>query len=231
MEVKRKALAPVDRRGSIGAQTYEGIRDAILDLTLPPGTALSEQELALELGISRTPVREAFLRLSREGLVVIYAQSGTFVSKIDPATVEEGRFVREAVECAAVERAATRAERKDVVELEHLIERQRAVQADASWGEFFELDEQFHKALIALGGYPLVWRITQELRLHVERLRRLSLPDAEAVERLVAQHAEIAAAVAAHDPAAARAAMSNHLGEASRVVDRLAQQYPDYFTS
>ncbi len=231
MEVKRKALSPVDRRGAIGLQTYEKIRDAILDLTLPPGSALSEKELALELGISRTPVREAFLRLAREGLVEIYAQSGTFVSKIDPAAVEEGRFVREAVECAAVERAALRARPEDIVRLERVLEDQRAEQADASWSAFFELDERFHQVLIEIGGYPLVWRITQELRLHVERLRRLSLPDADTVGRLVEQHAAVAAAVAAGDGVAARQAMSTHLGEASRVVARLAEQYPDYFTT
>jgi DNA-binding GntR family transcriptional regulator len=231
MEVKRGVLSPVDRRGAIGVQVYEGIRDAILNLTLPPGSALSEKELAAELGISRTPVREAFLRLAREGLVVIYPQSGTFVSKIDPAAVEEGRFVREAVECAAVERAATRATAENVAELKRQMAAQRAVLGSDSWSTFFELDEQFHRTVIEIAGYPLVWRITQEVRLHVERLRRLSLPDAETVGRLVEQHAAVADAIAAGDGAAARDAMSVHLGEASRVVERLAAQHPDYFTT
>ena len=231
MEAQRAALAPVDRRAPIGLQVYETIRDAILDLTLPPGSALSEKELSAELGISRTPVREAFLRLSREGLVVIYAQAGTFVSKIDPSVVEEGRFVREAVECAAVEKAAARAAEQGIRELDRLLEAQRAVQGDDSWNEFFDLDEQFHRTLIDMAGVPLVWRITQELRLHVERLRRLSLPDRETMGRLVEQHAAIAAAVSTGDPAAARAAMSTHLTEASRVTDQLAAQHPDYFTS
>lgn len=231
MEAQRAPLSPIDRRGSIGPQAYEAIRDAILDLTLAPGCALSEKELSLELGVSRTPIREAFLRLTREGLVVVYAQSGTFVAKIDPVTVAEGRFVREAVECAAVEQAAERAGRADLTKLDRLLDDQREVQEQSSWNAFFELDEQFHKTLIEISGHPLVWKITREMRLHVERLRRLSLPAPETVGRLVAQHAEIVEAVRSGDARAAKEAMRRHLNEASRVVPVLAAQYPDYFTS
>lgn len=231
MEEGRVQLSPIDRRGSIGPQAYEAIRDAILDLTLRPGCALSEKELSLELGVSRTPIREAFLRLTRESLVDVYAQSGTFVSKIDPVQVTEGRFVREAVECAAVEQAAVRVKRSDLKELDRLLDDQREVQEQSSWNAFFELDEQFHKTLIEISGHPLVWKITREMRLHVERLRRLSLPAAETVGRLVAQHAEIVEALREGDAHAARVAMSRHLNEAARVVPVLAEQYPDYFTS
>lgn len=225
------AAIRIDRAAPVGPQVYEVIREAILDLTLPPGSALSEKELSLQVGVSRTPIREAFIRLAREGLVVVYAQTGTFVSKIDPEQVAEGRFVREALECAAVEEAALKAGPADLERLDALLRAQRALPDQSTWNAFFELDEAFHEALITISGHPLVWKVTRELRAHVERLRRLSLPAAKSVHRLVEQHAEIAEAVRARDPAAARAAMSRHLDEAARVVPVLAEQFPDYFTS
>jgi DNA-binding GntR family transcriptional regulator len=74
---------------------YAKLKEQILNLELPPGTALSEMESSLALGVSRTSVRESFVRLAQEGLVQVLPQRGTFVSLIDPALVEEARFMRE----------------------------------------------------------------------------------------------------------------------------------------
>jgi DNA-binding GntR family transcriptional regulator len=221
----------INRGAAVGPQVYEAIREAILDLTLAPGSALSEKELSLEIGVSRTPIREAFIRLAREGLVVVYAQTGTFVSKIDPHQVAEGRFVREALERATVAEAAEKVTPADLEQLDGLLRAQRALPAQKTWNAFFELDEAFHKALILASGHPLAWTVSRELRAHVERLRRLSLPAAKSVNTLIDQHEEILEAVRARDPEAAQAAMSRHLSEAARVVPVLASEHPDYFTS
>src|SRR4051812_12196161 len=95
----------VDRKAALGPQVYDLLRQSILDLTLKPGESVSAKDLALSWNVSRTPVRDALIRLAREGLVVVYAQAGTFVSKIDLDDVEEARFVRMTLECAAIEQA------------------------------------------------------------------------------------------------------------------------------
>jgi DNA-binding GntR family transcriptional regulator len=232
MAAKPLVFTPViDRSAPVGPQVYEAIRDAILDLTLEPGQSLSEKEISLLVGVSRTPVREAFIRLAREGLVRVWAQTGTFVSKIDIAQVEEGRFVREALECAAVEDAARKVTDADLDELDRLLNAQRGTQGDSLLRDFFEFDEEFHRTLIAISGHPLIWEISREIRVHVERLRRLSLPAASDLMRLVDQHAGIVEALRARDASRARKEMRRHLGELSRVLPVLAEMHPDFFES
>src|SRR5699024_6689240 len=84
---------------------YKTIKKRIIELELKPVQKISEQEIAKELEVSRTPVREAFLKLSQEDLIGIYPQVGTIVSKIDLDLVEEGRFIRENIERAVVREA------------------------------------------------------------------------------------------------------------------------------
>src|SRR3954462_11731135 len=89
-------------RLSVRDQTLEALRRRIISLELPPGEPLSENELAQELGVSRTPVRESLILLREEGLVQVFPQIGSFVSLVDLARVSEAQFIREAIECASL---------------------------------------------------------------------------------------------------------------------------------
>src|SRR6478672_13792128 len=102
---------PTDKRGtaprlSVRDQTLDTLRRRIISLQLPPGEPLSENELAQELGVSRTPVRESLILLREEGLVQVFPQIGSFVSLVDLARVSEAQFVREAIECASLKDVA-----------------------------------------------------------------------------------------------------------------------------
>src|SRR5690242_15180309 len=89
-------------------EAYDALRASIISLQRTPGQRLSEAELARELGVSRTPVREAIIQLRAEGLVEVAPQLGSFVSKISLRSVREAQFAREALESAAVRAAAQR---------------------------------------------------------------------------------------------------------------------------
>src|ERR687894_38551 len=102
------------------------MRDAIVRVDLAPGQRLSENELAGQLGVSRTPVREALARLRDERLVAVVPQLGTFVTRISTGAVGDAQFVREALECAAIREAAVRAGDADVAALEEIVRRQEA---------------------------------------------------------------------------------------------------------
>src|SRR3569832_1540282 len=93
-------------RGHMARSVYEVLRTAVLDCTFLPGTALSEQAVSDELGVSRAPVREAFRQLASEGLLESVPQRGTFVARLDAARIADAIFVREAIECRAAELAA-----------------------------------------------------------------------------------------------------------------------------
>src|SRR2546425_11946612 len=115
------------RRGQTRAQVYGRLRDAIVAAELAPGRQLSENELGERLGVSRTPIREALVRLRDDRLVEIVPQLGTFVSRISTRAVADAQFIREALECSAVRLAAERADRSDVAALTGLIARQAEV--------------------------------------------------------------------------------------------------------
>jgi DNA-binding GntR family transcriptional regulator len=234
----------VDRRGAIGPQVYDLLRAAILDLTLKPGQAVSVKGLAEEWTVSRTPVRDALIRLAREGLVVVYAQSGTFVSRIDLDDVEEARFARSTLECAAIEDAMGASE-ADLAELRWNVARQRALDpADGSaWSTMYELDAELHRKLIAISGHYLIWDLVREPLAHMERVRRLLASYSSQIEeiadtprivdiaQIVDEHERIVEAVARRDPAAAREAMADHLSKVRYHGELLAARVPEFFES
>ena len=232
-----RAFGNIDRQLPIGPQVYAAVREAILNVRLAPGMVLSEQTLAAELGVSRTPVREAILRLTREGLVVVYAQSGTVVSKIDLAQVEEARFVRSALECAAIADAGGATE-SDLRDLEAILARQREFEAsrdEPTWSEFFSLDQELHRKLTQISGHPLVWDVITAARVHMDRVRRLSMPFSQripeitTIAQVIQEHERIVSAVAAGDLDAAQEAMAFHLSGVTRIAVLLASELPDYF--
>src|SRR3954464_1739569 len=96
-------MPPASRQRTNRRVVYEALRRRVLTLELPPGAALSENELAAALGVSRTPVRESLILLAEEGLVQVFPQVGSFVSRVDPVKVADAQFLREAVELAALD--------------------------------------------------------------------------------------------------------------------------------
>ena len=123
------------------------LRQAIVSMQLSPGEMLSEQDLAQRFGVSRSPVREAFIKLSQSGLVRVLPQRGTLVVKISRAAVEDARFIREAVECAVVREAALKSTPLLLEELTDSIARQKRAMRTVSTSEFLALDEEFHRLL------------------------------------------------------------------------------------
>jgi GntR family transcriptional regulator, rspAB operon transcriptional repressor len=223
--VRRRA-----RGSSIRAQVYAMIQEEIVALELKPGQPLSEKELAVKYGVSRTPAREALLQLADEGLVEIYPQSGTFVARISVHGVTEAQFIREALECAALRRAIDRFTAADVKRLEENIERQRAAHAAQDVATFYILDEAFHQALVERSGFPGVWRVAQRAKVHLNRARRLSLPAISTIGELIDQHAAILARLGAGDGPGAEVALAQHLRMVLADLPALQQQYSDFFT-
>jgi DNA-binding GntR family transcriptional regulator len=223
---------PLERGGhalSARAQTYSLLRDAIVALRLPPGAKVSDLQLARQLQVSRTPIREALLRLSDEGLVDVRPQAGTFVSRISVAAVREAQFVREALEVAALRGAGRRLDEVDGTGLEGNIAAQRDAAAAGDAERFYELDEELHRELMQASGFPGLARVADRSRAHLNRVRRLSLPVPEVVERLVDQHAEIVDRLLRGELDSAEAVLRRHLRAVLETLPSLVERHPDYF--
>src|SRR4051794_40077133 len=209
-------------------QVYDLLRESIVTAELEPGRQLSENELAGRLGVSRTPVREALQRLRDDRLVEIVPQLGTFVSPISTRAVADAQFIREALECAAVRAAAARVTDEDVEGLEQNLVAQHRAREAADFDAFYILDDQFHQSLCDLSGRA-VWAITQRAKGHLNRIRRLSLPMPSYLAEMIAEHREILALLAEHDPDGAEAALRHHLQMVLRELPRIREQHPDFF--
>jgi DNA-binding GntR family transcriptional regulator/NAD(P)-dependent dehydrogenase (short-subunit alcohol dehydrogenase family) len=210
-------------------EVYDTLRASIVSLRRTPGQRLSEAELAKELGVSRTPVREAIIQLRADGLVEVTPQAGSFVSKISLRNVREAQFAREALECAAVRETVRRIDASAVAELRQNIASQRAAQTSADLEQFYRLDEAFHRKLVATSGYAGIADLLDRSRAHLNRVRRLSLPVPDVVEELIDQHSAVLDALERKDADQAEAALRNHLRGVYRVLEPLRDAHPDYF--
>jgi DNA-binding GntR family transcriptional regulator len=208
-------------------QAAEALRQAILTGTLPPGTRLSEQEIAVAIGTSRQPVREAFLRLSGEGLLDIRPQRGTFVSKINPLEVLDARFVREAVEVDLIRLACARPDPKGLAVLQDLLEKQSSAPDAAA---FMGLDEAFHRAIAEIAGKARAWDHLQRVKSQMDRVRFMQLQDFP-IGELIAQHSRMAAAIAARDADRAEAEIRAHLRLIEADLADIQAAHPDYFSN
>src|SRR5919107_4245395 len=213
----------------IARQVARALRHAVVTMRIAPGEMLSEQDIATKFGVSRQPVREAFIKLSEAGLVRVLPQRGTLVVKISLAAVEDARFIREAVECAVAREAALRADAAVAASLAESLARQRRAARAKDLEGFFALDEEFHRLLAEGAGRPSAWRIVEDVKPQMDRVRFLSMPAATPLRVLVAQHAAILEAVRTGKPEAAEAAMRAHLTEILRSLPRLAGEHPELF--
>ena len=221
--------AAIRLREPIAPQLVAALRQNIAGMQLPPGTALSEKDIAARFGVSRQPVREAFIKLSEAGLVEIRPSRGTFVMKISVREVANARFVREAIESDIACNAARLATPVQIDRLRGLIAVQQAAATAGDFASFNEQDEIFHRAIADIVRNDYAWRIVEAARFQTDRVRLLSLPDASPMPVLISQHKEIIDRLAERDGPGAATAMRRHLREILLALSRIAAAHPDYF--
>ena len=231
MPHKFESLAPSEiyRQTSIASHVFRTLRSAIVTLKLLPGDSLSEAEIAKQLGVSRQPVREAFIQLSKIGMLKIIPQRGSFVVKISESDVNNARFIREAIEVAVVRRACTMATNGHIDKIFALIADQKKAAEEEDQEHFLSLDDAYHQAIAVSADCLYGWRIVENLKAQMDRVRFLSLPKATPLNKIIRQHQKIANMIKAHDQDEAEAAMKKHLGELLISLPQLAEQYRDLF--
>ena len=226
--IRQRNLARITGRATV-QQIYENLHGRIVQGELRPGEALTEAGLAESYGLSRTPIREVFWRLNKEGLLRVVPQVGTFVAPISIAAVNDSQFVRETLECQAILDAAHAATPYDVASLRQLLATQtEAIEADAI-ARFFALDEAMHRRLMEMAGRPSVWPMIASAKAQLDRVRFLSLKEPGWSVMILAQHAALIDHVAARDGEGARAVMQEHLRTAFAAIDRIAAENADFF--
>jgi len=209
-------------------QVVEALRAAIISLELAPGSALDRAELAQGFGVSQTPVRDALMRLSEEGLVLIRAQYTTQVSRIDVPAAREAHFLRRAIEIEVARLLALSPDPAVIGELRSQLSRQAGLAASKDYPAFIAADKAFHQAMYVAAGLPRLWAVVTRMSGHVDRLRLLHVPAEGKVESIMTSHQAILDAIASGDGEVAQQAVREHLSGTLASVDEIQQSYPEY---
>lgn len=217
-------------RASASARIYDDLRQRILSLELPPGTNLLRAELARQYEVSVTPLRDALQKLEVDGLVNIYPQSRTLVTRIDTALVHEAHFLRRALETEVVRHLAQDGAPETVERARSVIALQRSVQNMGGQLRLFqELDENFHRVLFGGIGRLSLHDLIRSRAGHLDRVRRLQTHSPEKIEDILQGHEAVVDAIEAKDVQAAIAAIRDHLFKSPDWVDEFRDRHEDYF--
>lgn len=230
IEERGKALSSDrSRESSVRGQAYRLLLRDIVHCEIKPGQSLSEKEVAAALGVSRTPVRESFLQLASDGLVDISPQRGTTVARISTHQVRQAQFTREVLERAVLAVAARRVPPGGRAGLDAALFAQRQAAANGDHAGFYDADELFHAELARLSGFTGTGRLAGGARVHLNRVRWLSLPEFQSIDNVIAEHEAIATALAAGEAERGDQVLTTHLRNVLVDLPAIRERFPGYF--
>lgn len=209
----------IDRSSAIGGQVYGLLRLKIILDQLPPGTQINEQDIGRWLGVSRTPVREAYQKLMNDGLVITQPKVGSIVAPIDDDRVKEGIIIRRALEREVVKLICQGDD--DLARLEPSLALQKVAISQNDYIAFFKQDEHFHMHLADIAGLPSAWRLAQSVKAHTDRTRiRITSNLPSRLGQAHEEHLLLIEALRAKDVDAAQSVMSKHINSVFDVVEK-----------
>lgn len=203
------------------------IKESIINLDLAPGSQISEKDLSVRMGMSRTPVREALLELSRVKIVKILPQKKSTVALVDYALVEEACFMRNVLECAVVELVCEFVTPEGLKRLEENVKLQHFYFDNHNSPMLMELDDQFHAILFSIAQKAQIYEMTRNMLVHFDRVRRMALDSVKDIG-IVEDHGQILEAIRNRDAEQAKQLMQMHLSRYKYDAKEIFKEYPEY---
>lgn len=210
-------------------EIYEVLRGEILSLRFHPGQEININSLSLQLNCSRSPVRDALMKLDRDNLVDIFPQKGTRVSLIDLGQVEQERFLRKSLELAALERFIKISNASDHYKMEAAIEDQKIALSKKDYPAFFSADDSFHKVAFEAVGKAWNWALIKNQSGNYHRIRLLSFQLSSVTDNIINQHKEILALIKNGKREELFKLMNIHLEKLDNEIEELKKNYKSYF--
>ncbi len=220
----------LDRSRHAAPQVFERLRDMIVSLELAPGTVLSRNDLAAQYGLSQTPVRDALIRLGEEGLVDIFPQHATVVSRISVSSALQAHFLRRSIELEVVRMLADARDAALIERLRDTIAEQMDLLDLNNYEQFVLLDQDFHRQMFEAAGMPQLWELVRRRSGHIDRLRRLNLPVEGKTLAVVHDHTVIVDAIDNGNAEAAALAMRAHLSGTLSQIEQIRADHPNFLT-
>lgn len=205
------------------------LKNNIISMELEPGAMVSENELAAQMGLSRTPVREALMDLAKCRVVDVLPQRGSRIALIDYSLVEEARFARSVLEVAVLDQVCERITSADIAQLRQNVRLQTFTQ-EPGLGDslsLMELDDAFHQMLFRIAQKENTFNMLCGMTIHFDRVRNLALNVVKDI-KIIEDHQQICEAVAMRDAEKAKEVMTQHLGRVKVDEEAIRSVYPQY---
>ena len=215
-----------EKNQPINQWVYQLLWANIIELHLKPGQFISEIEVSDALGVSRTPAREAFIRLANDRLLEILPQKGSKVAVIDLTLAKAARFVRNVVEKAIMSEACSEFAEQSLVDMRSSLTRQAECLERRNYDGFLIADNDFHRILYCGCGREEIWLYLKRLDFDYDRLRTMTLP--RVAEQVLHEHQRIAEIISHKEPEMVDSVVDEHL--TWDVIEQVVSSYPaDYF--
>ncbi|WP_257098541.1 GntR family transcriptional regulator [Pseudovibrio flavus] len=200
----------IDRSKPIAPQVYDVLRNAITRYELPPESQINEPELANTLGVSRTPLRQAYQKLAEEELIISRPQVGSIVAPIDNKKIREGIIIRRALEREVVRILCETS--PSLTDLDPILAVLRVAMKNKDAVGYFNADQEFHQKLAELADIPAAWRLSMSVKGHSDRARlHLMIKNSARLERAYNEHLELIGAISTGDIESAEAIINRHV--------------------
>jgi len=223
-------LRVIDKLPVETAREYalRAIKENIISLDLEPGASISENEIAGFLGVSRTPVRESIQELSKASIIEIYPQRGSYVALIDPAMVEEARFLRKVLDTAVIEEACNLANDTDILAMEENVSLQEFYLQNATTDKIYLLDNEFHRLIYSAAKKDIIHTMRANIMIHFDRVRSLSMMTVKDT-KIVNDHRQMLEAIKNKDKEIAKQLVEKHMSRYHIDEAEIMKRYPQYF--
>jgi DNA-binding GntR family transcriptional regulator len=214
-------------RVSLPIRVYDHVKRRIVANELPFGSKLTEDELAKELGISRTPIREALNRLAQEGIVTVSPGRGAFVATLSFDDMVQLLEIREALEGMAARLASNRITKETLEKLRQRLETEARKQADNAYRGYLDADREFHESVVSACGNHHLLQLMKSLRDRIQMIRSRSVLLPGRARKSFQEHAEIIDALSARAPDLAEDRIRTHIRNVKGDLEMAMANSPD----
>jgi len=225
----RSGEAPQKRTKTMGDDIYTNLRSYIIELKIRPGEVVSIKEIAEVWNVGRSPVRDALIRLEKEGLITSLPQRGTMISRINLHRVEEERFLRACLEENTVSIFMKQHTEEDIESLKKCLNDQKESVQNHDCRKLLRCDDNFHKVFFAAADKMLCWETLQNVSGHYRRVRLLTLLQRVILDNIIIQHEEILECIIHKNEEKLQKLLKYHLEKINREELELQERYPDLF--
>jgi len=219
------------KRLTTAEEVFRQLKSDIISLRLPPGSKISEVEVARACDVSRQPVREAFMRLGKLNLLQIRPQKATRVRKISHQELEDTRFIRAAVEVEVVRTACRVATAETLAPIRKNLEQQKIAVETRDAVMLRDLDYQFHNLICGAANCLPAFQVIAENKTHTDRVCTLELSDVSGMAEVLEGHTSIFNAIVEGDEEVAVARTRSHLRHLDGTLIKASENYPEFFES